>query len=91
MEDFRGCSVAEAFAWSVVDLFDGVGKLLRADGVDFGSFGDVLAQETVGVLVAAALPGGVGVGEIDPDAGLLLDAVEGSEFLAVARREEALF
>jgi hypothetical protein len=34
-----------------------------------GALGEVLAEQAVDVLVAAALPGGMGVGEVDADAG----------------------
>ena len=37
-------------------------------------FREVLPEQAVAVLVAAALPGRVGVGEVDPDPGLGLDA-----------------
>ena len=36
---------------------------------EVGAFGQVLAQQAVGVLVGAALPGGMGVAEVDRDAG----------------------
>ena len=58
-----------AFAGSVVELVDGGLELGVGDGGEVGAFGEVLAQQTVGVLVAAALPGGVGVGEVDLDTG----------------------
>ena len=37
--------------------------------VQVGAFGEVLAQQAVGVLVGAALPGRVRVGEVDPQPG----------------------
>src|SRR5690242_17442980 len=58
-------AVAEALSGTVVEfVLDG----LEPGGVagrQVGALGEVLAQQAVGVLVAAALPGGVGVGEVD--------------------------
>ena len=55
----------EGFAWPVVEfLGDRVEVVLRVDGW-VGAFGEVLAQEPVGVLVGAALPRGVRVAEVD--------------------------
>ena len=34
---------------------------------EVGSFREVLAQQTVGVLVRAALPGAMGIAEVDVD------------------------
>ena len=42
--------------------------------VQVGAFGQVLAQQPVRILVAAALPGRVRVGEVDLQPGGLLDA-----------------
>jgi len=49
---------------SVVDVASHHGEVFRIGG-DFHAFGEVLAHDPVEVLVAAALPGGVGVGEVD--------------------------
>ena len=55
----------EGFAWPVIEfLGDRVEVVLRVDGW-VGAFGEVLAQEPVGVLVGAALPRGVRVAEVD--------------------------
>ena len=55
----------EGFAWPVVEfLGDRVEVVLRVDGW-VGAFGEVPAQEPVGVLVGAALPRGVRVAEVD--------------------------
>ena len=44
-------------------------SIVAADEAEVGALGQVLAQEPVGVLVAAALPGRVRVAEVDRDAG----------------------
>src|SRR4051812_39030223 len=60
----------EGLSRSAVELSgDGV-EVLRGVGGEVGAFGEVLAEQAVGVLVAAALPWTVRVGEVDLDAGL---------------------
>jgi len=72
-ELFGGAGEAQAFAGSVVELVgDGV-EVGFGDGAEVGALGEVLAQQAVGVLVGAALPGGVRVAEVDLDAGVETD------------------
>ena len=55
----------EGFAGSGVEFVgDGV-ELGLGDGGEVRALGKILAQQTVGVFVAAALPGAVGIAEID--------------------------
>ena len=63
-----GCPV-ECLAGSCVEFGgDGVEVGLGVRG-EVGALGQVLAQQPVGVLVGAALPGAAGVAEVDLDAG----------------------
>ena len=62
---FCWCSVAEAEPRPVVEFCGDVVELIGGPGVEVGSLGEVLAEQTVGVLVAAALPRGLGVAEVD--------------------------
>src|SRR5215218_8117017 len=63
----------EALAGAVVEFVgDGV-ELGFADGAEVGALGEVLAQQAIGVLVGAALPGGVRIAEVDLDAGVDVD------------------
>ncbi len=56
VENFGWFELVECLLWAVVEFVgDGVEFGLRVDG-EVGSFGEVLAQEAVGVLVAASLP-----------------------------------
>src|SRR5260370_41984271 len=71
-----GCGVAhprEFLAWTAVrrsrDKAEVVGVVLA----EVGAFGEVLAQQAVGVLVGAALPGAGRGAEIDLEAGGHLD------------------
>src|SRR5438105_15549730 len=58
-----------------LDLFGGPAR-------EVGAFGEVLAQQAVGVLVRPALPGAVRVGEVDRDAGLDPEHGVGGQFLS---------
>ena len=70
VEGFGGCLPAEGLAGSGVERGgDGVELVGRPAG-QVGALGEVLAQEPVGVLVRAALPWAVRVGEVDREAGV---------------------
>ena len=56
---------AEAFAWSLVELIVHLLDPRGADAVQWGPLGEVLAQQAVGVLIGAALPGAAGLAEVD--------------------------
>src|SRR5437773_6061361 len=60
----------ESFAWSVVERGGGGVELFLAVSGEVGSLGEVLAEQPVGVLVAASLPGAVRVAEIHVDVGV---------------------
>src|SRR5215467_12020585 len=86
-EGFAWGVVAQALAGPVVE-FGGDGlELGGGPGGQVGAFGQVFAEQAVGVFVAAALPGRVGVGEVDLDAGLLGDALVLGQFFAAVPGE----
>ena len=60
----RGCA-SRGFAGSVVEFGGDVVEVLGAVHGQVGALGEVLAQQPVGVLVGAALPGRVRVAEVD--------------------------
>jgi len=65
VEGFGGCLPAEGFAWSSIDGgSDGI-KVTAGVFAEVGAFGEILAQQPVGVFVRAALPGAVRVTEVD--------------------------
>src|SRR5215469_11118931 len=69
VEGFGRGGVAEGAAGPGVELGgDGVELVLAVAG-QVAALGQVVADQPVGVLVGAALPGRVRVGEVDPDAG----------------------
>jgi len=62
-EDFVGGLEVEYFARSVVEGLLDCGELLAADLAEVHAFGQVLADQAVGVFIAAALPRAVGIAE----------------------------
>ena len=81
--------VVESFSGSIVEfLGDGIQVALGECG-EVASFGQVLADEAVEIFVGTALPGGVGIGEVDVDAEVFFDAFESGKFQAVVEGERA--
>ena len=74
--------VVQCLSWSLIEFSgDGVEAFLAVDG-EVGSFGEGMAQEPVGVLIGAPLPGAVRVAEVDVEIGGELQALVVCEFLA---------
>src|ERR1700675_2819885 len=63
--DFPGGAEAENFPRAIVEQARDMVEIVLGMDAQVGSFRQVLADEAVGVLVAAALPGAVGVREVD--------------------------
>jgi hypothetical protein len=89
VDDLIGCSVAEALARPIIERVDNEGKFVIADLREVGAFGEVAAQQPIGVLVGPALPGAVRIGEEHAQPSGLFDLFEGGELLAVIERERA--
>src|SRR3954462_9680833 len=64
-----GRAVAEALAWPVVEPCGEVVEVGLVVEAEVGAFRQVLADEFVGVLVCASLPGAAWCGEVDVNAG----------------------
>src|SRR5918995_6930674 len=60
----------EGLAGSVVEAAGEAGEVIGGVDAQVRAFGHVLAQQAVGVLIRAALPGTVRVTEVDGDAGV---------------------
>jgi hypothetical protein len=73
----------ESLAGSVVHLVLDEGEVLSGVDGELGAFGEVLAQQPVGVLVRGPVPWRVGVGEVDRDVGLDADLGVLGELLAL--------
>src|SRR4051794_15517309 len=64
------CSPAQGLSRSAVEGCSHRGKVVRAVHAEVGALWKVLAQQPVGVLVRAALPGAVGIAEVDLKTGV---------------------
>ena len=69
-----GCAKAMSFSWSVVQIGGDVIATCLGHGAHAASLGQVLAQQSIEVLVAAALPGVVRRGEVNLDREALFES-----------------
>lgn len=76
-------SEAEAFSGPVIESLHGEGDLLGLDGIEAAFLGEVLTHQAVGVLVGAALPGSVRMGEVEIGIELAGDGLVVGKLLAV--------
>ena len=77
-----GLEVIQGLSGSVVEFAgDGIEMLLGVHG-EVRAFREVLAQETVSVLIGAALPRAVGISEVDVEIGRQGQALVIGQFLA---------
>ena len=84
LEELSRCSVVESFSRSIVEFLDDVVQVALGEGMQVGFLGDVLAEQAVGVFVCAALPGAVGIGEVDVGVEVFLDGFEVGEFVPLS-------
>jgi hypothetical protein len=70
VEGFGGGAPAKRLAGAGVEGESDRVEVVAAVAVQVGAFREVLAQQAVGVLVRAALPGTVRVAEVDGQAGV---------------------
>lgn len=82
---FVGCEVAEAFAGSVIEAFLDRQAEANRDVCEGAPFGEVLADEAVGVFVGAAFPGVMWSSEVEGGAELFFDVFIAVELSAVVR------
>jgi hypothetical protein len=70
VQGFGGCLPAEGFAGPVVESESNGLEFVGLPSRQVRALGEVLAQQPVGVLVGAPLPGAVRVGEVDLQPGV---------------------
>ena len=70
VEGLAGGLPIEGFAGSTVQSCGDSVQVVSCVSAEIGAFGEVLAEETVGVLVGATLPGTLGVAEVDVEIGV---------------------
>ena len=58
------CVPAKAFSGPVVEFFLYFVNLFVGDVAEVGSFGEILADEAVGVFIEPSFPGMVGMGKV---------------------------
>ena len=63
-EDLQRCEPVVCSSWSVVHAVGDAVKLVLTEDTEVRALGQVLAQQPVGVLTGAALPGAVRVAEV---------------------------
>jgi hypothetical protein len=82
VEGFGGCLPAECLAGARVESGSDRGEVLGTPAGKVGAFREVLAQQSIGVLVRATLPRGMRVGEVDGQPGLDGELGVRGQFLA---------
>lgn len=80
-----GSEEAEAAPRTVVEQGGNVVAVARSEMSEVGPFGEILAEEAVGVLAGAAFPGVMGQGEVEGEIEGLLDLLVAVELDAVVR------
>jgi hypothetical protein len=81
--------VLGCFSGTVIELVNSVFNLLASQSTNVRSYGEVLLQEAVGVLVESSLSGTVGIAEIDLAGQILFQFLMACELGAVFGRQSA--
>lgn len=86
-EHLIGRFEARAFSGAIVEFVHGLSHLVIGDVAEISALGKVLPDQAVGILVGAALPGGIGVGEVEAGIKYPSDVGMLGELLAVVHLE----
>ena len=86
-EDLVGHSEAKALSGTMVESMRGEGDLPRGDGIEAQLLGEELSDETVHVLVSAALPGSIGMSQEEVGIKGAGDSFMSGKLLAVVGRQ----
>src|ERR671919_623790 len=89
VEGLGGGAPAERLAGSGVECGGDGLDVVAVPAGEVGALGEVLAQEAVGVLVGAALPWAVWVGEVDGETGVDFELGVLGEFFAAVPGQRA--
>lgn len=83
MEHLLGCLESESLSVAMFQSFLDHSRLLISYGFHSTLFGNILCQKSIKVLVAAALPTEIRIGNVGLDAQGLIDGLVGSKLHAV--------
>ena len=81
------CFESQPFSGAVIKPAHGLVEFFLSDGTEVAPFGEVLANQAVGIFVGTAFPGVVRMSEIHPGGEGVCDALVLSTFGAVVERE----
>ena len=84
-EYLTGCQESKSFSGTIVQFDHGRFNLLVGDGGKVSVLGEILPDKSVGIFVGAALPGCIGMREIEFSIQLFADGFVPGEFFAVVR------
>jgi hypothetical protein len=82
-----GCLESEPLSGPVIQSVFDHSQLLISDSLHAPLLGNVLPQQTIEVLVAAALPTAIRIGKVGLDAKALIDGLMIRKLLAVVHRQ----
>jgi hypothetical protein len=91
VEDLQGTLKVQAFAGPVVELADRGRELLGRDLGQVRALGQVLTQQAIGILVGAAFPGVVGMGEVDGEVEFLFEFERPGKLAAIVQSQTLPF
>ena len=78
---------SKSFSGAIVQFDHGRFNLLVSDGGKVSVLGEILPDKPVGIFVGAALPGGIGMREIEFSIQLLADGFVSGEFFTIVRSD----
>ena len=65
VKHFKRCFETERFSWPEIQSQHGLLHFFVRDELEIKLLGKILSEQTVGVLIGAAFPGGIGMCEIE--------------------------
>ncbi len=78
---------SEPLSWPVIQSYFNHSQLLIGDSFHAPHLGNLLAQQTIEVLVTATLPAAIWIGKVGLDAKALIDDLVIGQLLAVVHRQ----
>jgi hypothetical protein len=82
-----GRQKSKGFSWAIIQAFHNVLNLPMGQGSDITSFGHILANQAVGILIQASLPNTIGLAKIHGNPQLVGNGLMPCKFFAVIHRQ----